>query len=408
MDKKIIDVLPKMLTGSELDNALQIIPDYDEQIREKSTAERLIALQDIYSIFRPNAMSREIYSKLYLSLLRSLQKKQSIMAVMQSNQNSRLVRQQSFESIIGGSDSFTIIGESGIGKSSAVSRAVRILCDSPIISINNANIIPCLTVQSPADSSVKGLLLEILRKADEVLSTSYHNNALRSHATVDMLIGSVSQVALTHIGLLIIDEIQNVVNSKNGKTVIGTLTQLINNSGVSICMVGTPESTLFFDQQMMLARRSLGLRYDPMVYGEEFKSFCFQILRYCYVAEKPEINEALYMWLFNHSSGNASIAVSLIHDAQEIAILEGYERLDIVSLNKAFEQRLTMLHDYIAPEKKRYPSAKKEKPSMPEVQPKEVADIICIEAIMLNAKKSQKKVIEELVASGISIMEVVV
>lgn len=116
MDKKIIDVLPKMLTGSELDNALQIIPDYDKQIREKSTAERLIALQDIYSIFLPNAMSREIYSKLYLSLLRSLQKKQSIMAVLQSNQNSRLVRQQSFESIIGGSDSFTIIGESGIGK----------------------------------------------------------------------------------------------------------------------------------------------------------------------------------------------------------------------------------------------------------------------------------------------------
>ena len=32
-----------------------------------------------------------------------------------------------------------------------------------------------------------------------------------------MLIGSVSQVTLNHIGLLIVDEIQNVVNSKNGK-----------------------------------------------------------------------------------------------------------------------------------------------------------------------------------------------
>ena len=33
-----------------------------------------------------------------------------------------------------------------------------------------------------------------------------------------MLIGSVSTVALNHIGLLVVDEIQNVVNSKNGSS----------------------------------------------------------------------------------------------------------------------------------------------------------------------------------------------
>ncbi len=36
-------------------------------------------------------------------------------------------------------------------------------------------------------------------------------------------------------------------------------TKLINNSGISICMVGTPESAVFFEQAMQLARRSLGL-----------------------------------------------------------------------------------------------------------------------------------------------------
>ncbi|MDQ9822301.1 hypothetical protein RFZ44_02805, partial [Acinetobacter sp. 163] len=65
---------------------------------------------------------------------------------------------------------------------------------------------------------MKGLLLEILRKVDEVLETHYYSNALRARATTDMLIGSVSQVALNHIGMLIVDEIQNVVNSKNGKS----------------------------------------------------------------------------------------------------------------------------------------------------------------------------------------------
>ncbi len=125
-------------------------------------------------------------------------------------------------------------------------------------------IIPCVQVQTPADCSVKGLLFEILRKVDEILGTRYHFNATRVNATADMLIGSVSTVALNHIGLLVVDEIQNVVNSKNGPTVVGMLTQLINNAGISLCMVGTPKSALFFGQEMMLARRSLGLSYKPL------------------------------------------------------------------------------------------------------------------------------------------------
>ncbi|MGN0180623.1 MAG: TniB family NTP-binding protein, partial [Monoglobaceae bacterium] len=128
----------------------------------------------------------------------------------------------------------------------------------------------------PFDSSVKGLLLEILRKVDEVLETDYYKNALKIRVTTDMLIGSVSQVAINHIGLLVVDEIQNVVNSKHGKSLVGMLTQLINNSGISICMVGTPESSLFFEQAMQLARRSLGLQYTSLPYDQYFYDFCYE------------------------------------------------------------------------------------------------------------------------------------
>ena len=402
----IIDIMPKMLVGKNLDKALEVLPEYEDSIIEKSIPERLVALQDIYKIYIPCKMTREIYTKIYLSLLLSLQKKQSILAARQFSGNSRMIRSQSYESIIGGSDSFTLIGPSGIGKSSAVSRVINVLADSPLIEINNSKVIPCLQVQAPADSSIKGLLLEVLRKTDEVLETKYYENAIRSHATTDMLIGTVSQSALNHIGLLIVDEIQNVVNSKNGRNIVGALTQLINNSGVSICMVGTPECTLFFEQAFMLARRSLGLNYTSMQYGDEFRNFCKIILKYCYVKEQPAIDEAMLLWLYNHSSGNVSAVASLIHDAQETAILEGTERLDVSTLSKAFENRMVMLHDFITPKKIKASPPKKNKIETYESSDDFKNDNISILETSTNAKVSGSNIISGLRKVGVEILEV--
>jgi len=171
---------------------------------------------------------------LYLALLRSLQKKGTKLAVQQRNQNYRAIMQQEYSGIMGGSNSFTIIGTSGIGKSSAISMAITLITENRVIEAENPHtqVVPCVIVQCPFDSSVKGMLLEILRKVDEVLDTKYYQNALRARAAKDMLIGSVSQVALNYIGMLVVDEIQNIANSKNGKSLIGALTQLINNSGI--------------------------------------------------------------------------------------------------------------------------------------------------------------------------------
>lgn len=344
--------LPEMKSGNELISALSIIPEYDETMCQQNQAVRLMALSDLYQIYIPSQMSLEIYSKLYLALLRSMQKKGTQMAIKQRYENYKAIQQQSYSGILGGSDSFTIIGTSGIGKSSAISRAISLITENRIIETDKpyTKIIPCLIVQCPFDSSVKGLLLEILRKVDEELGTDHYIHAIKSRAsTTDMLIGAVSSIALNNIGMLVVDEIQNVANSKNGKSLIGALTQLINNSGISICMVGTPESTVFFEQAMQLARRSVGLQYTTMKYDEYFQSFCKIIFKYQFLKNRTEITTVITEWLYEHSAGVVSVVVSLIHDAQEIAILTGKEVLNLDTLNEAYQQRLSLLHGYIQP-----------------------------------------------------------
>lgn len=334
-----------MLMGKELKDKMTVLPEYDESIRTADAGERLVRLGDIYSIYIPSAMTVEIYSKIYLAMLHSLKKKTGIDATRQRNENFR----RTGNGIIGGSDSFTIIGCSGIGKSSAIAASIDVIGGNEVIEKENPymRIVPILSVQCPFDCSVKSLLLSILKEVDKRLDTNFHEQALKIRATTDVLISSVSQCCINNIGLLVVDEIQNIMLQKNGGNLIGCLTQLINSSGISIAMVGTPEVTKYFSREMQLARRSLGLQYGALEYDDYFSNFCRTVFHYQYVSEKSDISDGIVEWLYEHSAGIISVVISLIHDAQEIAIISGRERLDVETLNLAYDSRMKMLHEHI-------------------------------------------------------------
>lgn len=408
----ILELVPAMKTGDALLSELTVLPEYDEGIRSQDAAVRLVALSDLYRVYIPSPMTTEIYSKLYLALLRSLQNKMGRTAIIQRNQNHRAIQQREYSGILGGADSFTIIGNSGIGKSSAISRSINLLATGGIIKIEkpHTKIIPCLVVQCPFDSSVKGLLLEILRKVDEELNTTYSVNAQKARTTTDMLVGSVSSVCLNHIGLLVVDEIQNVVASKNGRNLIGALTQLINNSGISICMVGTPDCTPFFEQAMQLARRSVGLQYHSLPYDRYFCNFCCTLFQYQYTRNKTDISDAITEWLYEHSGGIISIVVVLVHDAQEIAILSGAETLNLEMLNEAYKKRLSMLHPYIAPtikQKAQTATVKKKPQAATVMKSADTPDEYSIASIAAHAKADNLDIVE-LLKGHITIDEVAI
>ena len=410
---EIIRQLPKLKTGEELKQALTVLPEYGEHIWEEDEGIRLMALSDIYKIYLPSSMTTEIYSKVYLSMLRSLQKKNTKSAVIQRNENYRQIQNQSYRGIIGGSDSFTIIGNSGVGKSSAIMGSIAVATDNLILEIEHPymRIIPCVICQCPHDCSVKGLLLEILRKVDEILDSQYYEQAIRARATTDMLIGCVSQVSLNHIGLLVVDEIQNVCNHRNGTNLVSMLTQLINNSGISICMVGTPESTKFFEKEMQLARRSLGLQYGALEYNEYFKYLCETVYKYQYVKNRTEISDMVIEWLYEHSSGLVSVVISLIHDAQEIAIMTGKEVLNIETLDIAYQERMKMLHGYIQPSiltKKQTTTKKKtEKIEKAEESKQIQRESVNLYELIMEARKNEGNIVE-LLKTYVSVLEVCV
>ena len=351
MSSKITELLPPMLSGAELTRVLRQLPEVptDDFRKNATQTERLIALSDLYDIFIPNQMAEEIYTKLYISLMRSLAKKQTKLATIQANQNHIAANGGIGKlGIMGGVDVFSVTGVGGIGKSSAISRSISVITRTSVIETAEpySRIIPVLTVQCPYDCSTKGLLFSILTGVDNLLGTNYVQRSIRTRATTDMMIAQLANTCLQHVGLLVIDEIQNVVAHKQGRTLIAAVTQLINSSGTALCLVGTPECGDFFTQAFHLARRTVGLEYGPLAYNE-FEHLCESLFRYQYTVEYTEITPALVGKMYECSNGIPAVAVSLLHDAQELCICGGKDCVDVASISVAFESRHARLQPYV-------------------------------------------------------------
>ena len=342
----ILKLIPPMLTGAELHQALAVNPDYDPAIRQASAAERLIALNTLFDIFYPFNFTATTYTKLYLAMVRSLQRRTGKLAVQQRNSN-YFGRGQSYFGI-SNSDSFSIVGMSGAGKSSAISRAIALMEGDRVITLESpyCKILPVLVVQTPFDCSTKSLFLSILKAIDDALDTTYYQSASKGRVTTDVLISMVCN-ACTHTSVLIVDELQNVANSRNGTSLIGSLIQLVNSCPVSTIFVATNEVLPVLERDHKLARRSLGIQVGEVPLDADFVGFCETLYQHKYVSGDMALTDGIIQWLYDHSGGVTANVVALIHDAQEIAILDGTETVTIETLNKAYSQRLGLLHSHI-------------------------------------------------------------
>ena len=360
-NSSILEKIPLMKAGDELRKALTVLPDYDDSIRSESEATRLQQLSKLYDIYVATDMSVEIYTKLYVAMLESLKKKTGRLATMKRNRNHQGSSQQyddmgidsvytpMYEGING--NVFSIIGNSGIGKSSAISRALDVMTDGQLIEIEypHTTIVPCLVCQAPFDNSPKNLLWSILQRLDLHLKSDFFMRAQKLRMSTDTLQGYVSNLLMNHVGILIIDECQNLCNNNSGNRLISLLICLLNNASISISLVGTRESELFFRQNFALARRMLGLSYGSQLYDLSFKQFCKTVFDYQYVKHRSEITDTITEWLYEHTNGVPALIVHLLHEAQTVAILDGTEVLDLRALNKAYQQNMGLLSDFVRP-----------------------------------------------------------
>ncbi|NHN31617.1 ATP-binding protein [Paenibacillus agricola] len=227
--------------------------------------------------------------------------------------------------------SFAVLGVSGQGKTTSIESTLLLYPQVVEHTSYNGNPFTLkqlvwLKLNCPFDGSLKGLCINFFQAVDAQLGTNYFQKFVSRGVTVDILIPNMAQIATLHgLGVLVIDEIQNLSTMKSGgaEKMLNYFTQLINTIGVPVITVGTYKAVKLLSGSFSQARRSTGqgdLIIDRLTQGEEWNYFIEGLWRYQWTSEKCPLTAALKDSMYVLTQGIVDIAVKLYMLAQWEAI----------------------------------------------------------------------------------------
>lgn len=160
---------------------------------------------------------------------------------------------------------------------------------------------------------------------------SYYQNYAQGRRTVDELIPHMARVAANQsLGVLVIDEIQNLSEAKSGghRKMLNFFVQLINTIGLPVVLVGTYKAMSVLSGEFRQIRRGTGqgdLVWDPMKEDEVWQFFVESLWRYQYVQKPCSLTPELSHTLYYETQGITDFAIKVYMLAQLRAITTGLE-----------------------------------------------------------------------------------
>jgi len=257
---------------------------------------------------------------------------------------------------IGVGTSLTLIGTSGVGKTTAVEAVLKcydqVICHNAIEGQRAAVYqIVWLKLSIPHDGSIKALCIDFLQAIDDLLDTGYVRQYVNSRHTLDKLIIVIARVAFLHgLGLLVIDELQNLNVAKSGGAdrMMNTFKLLRDVVKVPLLTIGTPEAVAILSGDLQVARRNSGLEHmERMKNDAEFRLFCESLFDAQFLRHPLKLTQAIVALLFWLSQGIADVVVKVFVGAQMDALSHGLETMEPAMFQAAYDRDLRLLHPFL-------------------------------------------------------------
>lgn len=217
----------------------------------------------------------------------------------------------------------SLIGTSGMGKTRTVERVLT--CYPQLIEHDRAYMggpilqIVYLHVECPHDGSVIALCRNLLNEIDRLTGNEYRQKfRITDRTTLETLKSTLVHVLAVHyVGIIVIDEIQNLTSSrKNREDLFNFIVSLSNSLNVPLLFVGTPKIYEFLTSNVRTARR-FGTRgfinWKPLEKdSKEWKSITAELWKYNLLQNDADgMPEEIEEKLFERSFGIVEVLLKL-------------------------------------------------------------------------------------------------
>ncbi|MDW3212181.1 MAG: ATP-binding protein [Reichenbachiella sp.] len=301
------------------------------------------------TFFVPQERLYQLYTSIYSSITAGyhLRNPLKINARKELNQSYHDLLYTFVENENASSLSSCLFGVSGIGKTTAVNKILSLFPKALVHNIEGIDPIvqvPIIKIECPKDSSTKDLCRSFFYQLDEILGTDYQLIYDRPKATADSMVNAMSKLAISHrIGMLIIDEIQQLANAKkNGaELLLNFFVNLNNRVRIPILIVGTPESLKLFSSSHRLPRRWSGegaKKWHNLSMDSEWEFFIEMLFNYQYTNEKVAYSKRWAELFYYHSQGIIDTAIRIFTESQKAALEENLTAISEEIINNVVQE----------------------------------------------------------------------
>ena len=337
--------MPEMLPHNSFMSAIRSLPPLPAGLGAMTSEERRRHLPMLSSLFVPMDYTYMLYDQLFRAIVSTYSTRTMIEEIQRTN---TLFRGSAFSSYSTQPATGSILGVPGVGKTSSIRRSLSLL---PQVIEHEQYLgkpffckqVLYLNVECPSDCSVKALALNIMTALDKAVGSSYLKQFVSLRSAASALATQVKILCLTfHVGLILIDEIQNAVataeKNRQVKPLIKFLVELTNDTCTSVFFVGTPIAEGLFTSQEHLKRRTRGMRLLPFKPDGAYRAFLQAIWPYQFTQDVAPLTEQLANKLYDASGGIPAYIIQLYQETQAQALLQGERCISAKAMQRAIER----------------------------------------------------------------------
>ncbi|WP_206046594.1 ATP-binding protein [Inconstantimicrobium porci] len=266
--------------------------------------------------------------------------------------------QNEFKNISTTADSLSIIGISGIGKTTAIE---KLLSMYPQVirhteykgeTFTRTQIV-WLKIDCPYDGSLSTLCKNFFKAIDDILGTRYLEKfGYSSRVTSTMMINMTKLAWRYGIGVLVIDEIQHLLNAKNDKEeMLNFFVTLTNTVGIPTVLIGTSKAQNVFNGNFRQARRAGSdgsIIWDRMSKdSDEWQFFLESIWELQGLKHIAKLTKEMSDAFYDECQGITAVTVNLFILSQERALQDGKEELTVSIVRETAKKDLHLIQPMI-------------------------------------------------------------